>query len=231
MELTNNPLFGLLLTVALYSMTRALYLKTKAVYCNPILISAITIVALLLGFKIPLDHYEKGADYINAVLPFTVILLALPLYRNIKLLKSYPMPIIAGICAGVISSALSVVGLCKLLKVDTTVLSAMLPKSITTPLGMALGESLGVELGLTVVSIVITGILGVITYPLVFRLFKIDHPVAQGVALGTASHAVGTSKALELGEEQGAMSSLALVLTGILTVSLTPLLLFLLPLL
>lgn len=231
MHLTDNYLFGLILTVGLYMITRKLYLKTKVVYLNPILISALVIVGLLLGADIPHEHYAKGAAPLNALLPFTVILLALPLYRNIKLLKEYPLPILAGIGGGVVSSALSIVVLCKVLKVDSELIAALLPKSITTPLGMALGESLGVELGITVVSIVITGILGVLVYPIVFKLFRIDHPVAKGVALGTASHAVGTSKALELGEKEGAMSSLALVLTGITTVALTPLLLLLLPLL
>lgn len=231
MQLTNNPLFGLLLTVGLYAMSRKLYLKTKKVYLNPILVSAIIIVSFLLSADIPHEHYEKGAFYLNRLLPFTVILLALPLYRNMRVLKEYPVPILAGIGAGVISSALSIIVLCKALQIERELLSALLPKSITTPLGMALGESLGVELGITVVAIVITGIVGVLVYPLVFKFFKIDHPVAKGVALGTASHAVGTSKALELGEKEGAMSSLALVLTGITTVALTPLLLLLLPLL
>lgn len=231
MQYTDNLLFGLLLTVGLYIITRELYLKTKAVYLNPILTSAIVIITILLGFDIPHNHYTKGAAPINALLPFTVILLALPLHRNIKLLKKYPLPILGGIGAGVLSSATSIVVLSKVLQIETTLLSALLPKSITTPLGMALGESLGVDLGITVVSIVITGVLGVLVYPLVFKLFRIDHPVAKGVALGTASHAVGTSKALELGEKEGAMSSLALVLTGITTITLTPLLLLLLPLL
>lgn len=231
MQITDNPLFGLLLTVGCYVITRRLYLKTKKVYLNPILVSAFFIVGLLLGAGIPHAHYEKGATFLNMLLPFTVILLALPLYRNMKLLKEFPLPILAGIGAGVVSSTLSIIILCKLLHVEKELLAALLPKSITTPLGMALGESLGVEISITVVSIVVTGILGVLVYPLVFKLFKIDHPVAKGVALGTASHAVGTSKALELGEKEGAMSSLALVLTGITTVALTPLLIVLLTLL
>lgn len=221
--LTNNPGFGIVLTLLTYIPFLILYKKVKLSLLNPVLLSMITIIALLLIVKIPLSSYLVGAKYITAFLPFTIILLALPLYRQLPLLKKHKISIIAGIISGVLTSVISVTLLSLLFGIDKELIQSIIPKNITTPLGLIVSDTLSGIAGVTVVSIVFTGIFGTIIYAPLFKLLKIEHPVAKGIALGTTSHAIGTSKALELGEVEGAMSSLAIIITGIITVLLTPL--------
>lgn len=221
--ITSNILFGIILTVVLYVLTRLLYKKTKISLLNPVLLSTIIIISLLLLFNIPLENYMKGAKYISLFLPVTIILLALPLYRQLPLLKKHRLSISIGILSGVLTSFLSIIVLSKIFGVDKELIQSIIPKSITTPLGIIVSDSLDGIAGITVISIVFTGILGVVIYSPIFLLFRIKHPVAKGIALGTTSHAIGTSKALELGEIEGAMAGLAIILTGVTTVILTPL--------
>lgn len=226
--LTYNPLFGIVLTFVFYIVSLRVYRKVRNPLAHPVLLSMVGIILLLLGGKIPLNNYMSGAKYIAGLLPVTIILLALPLYRQLPLLREHRVPILAGIAAGTLTSAVSLVVLCWLFHVDRELLRSILPKSITTPLGLIVSDSLGGIASITVISIVFTGILGILVYAPVFRLFRIRHAVARGVALGTASHAIGTSKALELGEIDGAMSSLAIIISGVFTVVATPLFLVLL---
>ncbi|ERP30827.1 LrgB family protein [Chitinivibrio alkaliphilus] len=226
-----SPIFGVLLTVGCYVLTRRIYLRWKNPLCNPIALSLILIGLVLHTQNIPLDHYMNGAGILVAFLPLTVTILAIPLYRQIKMLQAHRKAIIGGICAGVITSCVSIIGGALLLGLDTEIAESLVPKSITTPLGIEMSRILGAMEAITVLSIVITGVLGVVLYPVAFTLFKIVDPVAKGTALGTASHAVGTSKAIELGETEGAMSSLAIILTGLITLTVTPLILLLLPIL
>ena len=221
--LTDNALFGILISPALYIPAVILYRKTRTQLLNPLVISLIGLFAILRLLDIPLSHYMKGGEYLIALLPVTIILLALPLYRQLPLLIEHKFPILAGIAAGVSTSAVSVFALCRLLNVDTVFIRSLIPKSITTPLGIVVSQTLGGIVSVTVISIVITGLMGVVLYIPVFKIFRITHPVAQGVAFGTTSHAMGTSKAMELGEVTGAMSSLAIVLAGLLTVAAAPL--------
>jgi len=226
--LTSNALFGILLTLILYSLSMMLYRKVRIQLLNPFLVSMAGIILLLTVMDIPLDHYMEGAGYITALLPLTIILLALPLYRQLPLLKEHRVAVLAGIAAGTTTSAVSTIVLCRLFGVDLELIRSIIPKSITTPLGLILTETLGGIASVTVIAIVITGLTGVLLYGPVFRLFRIKHPVAQGVAFGTTSHAIGTAKALELGEVTGAMSGLAIVLAGVATVAAAPLFLLIL---
>jgi predicted murein hydrolase (TIGR00659 family) len=218
-----TPLFWVILTLLFYILGKWVYSRKKISLLNPYLTSLVGLIAVLLGFDIPVSDYMQGGNMILILLPFTIILLALPLYRQLPLLMEHKKAILAGIFAGVTTSGVSVISLCLLLDVDKELIISLIPKSITTPLGLILSETLGGIASVTVIAIVITGILGVIIYTPVFRLFRIKHPVARGVAMGTAAHAIGTSKALELGEETGAMSGLSIVLAGVLTVMTTPL--------
>ena len=215
--LTSNPLFGVVLTLIFYILANVIYAKTKISLLNPYLIALTGIIAVLLGFDIPVSNYMHGGELIQAILPLTIILLALPLYRQLPLLMEHKLAILAGILSGVVTSAVSVFSLCLLLDVDKTLMKSLIPKSITTPLGLILSETLGGMASVTVISIVITGVMGVIIYVPVFKLFKIKHPVARGIAIGTTAHAIGTSKAMELGEVTGAMSGLSIVLAGVMT--------------
>jgi len=224
-NITASPIFGLVLTGVVYFLSQLVYRKYKIPILNPFLISTVFIIALLLIFDIPLTDYLQGGQWIIAALPVTIILLALPLYRQIALLLEHKFAILAGISAGVFTSITSVLILSKLFGIDEALIKSLVPKSITTPLGLIVSETLGGIASVTVIAIVVTGLMGVIIYIPVFKFLKITHPIAQGIAIGTTSHAIGTSKALELGEVQGAMSSLAIVLAGIITVISAPLLL------
>lgn len=219
----SGPLFGLLLTVVFYILALRLYRKTRIPVLNPVLVSMLGIIALLMGFGIPLKDYMAGGGCIAALLPLTIVLLALPLYRQLPLLKAHKVPVLAGVVAGIITSAVSLFVLCRLFGVDSELIRSILPKSITTPLALIVSDSVGGLASITVVAVVFTGISGVLIYHLVFLLFRITHPVARGVALGTSSHVIGTAKALELGEIDGAMSSLAIIISGVVTVAATPL--------
>lgn len=221
--LTDNILFGVITTLIVYFLSILLYRKTKIPLLNPVLVSLLAIVLILMVFDIPLDHYMKGGQWIIAFLPLTIILLALPLYRQLPLLLEHKYVILAGIGSGVLTSVISVFCLSKLLKVDTVLIRSLLPKSITTPLGLILTDSIGGIASITVLAIVITGLTGVLICVPLFKIFRISHPIAQGVALGTTSHAIGTAKAFEMGEIQGAMSGLSIVLAGIITVITVPL--------
>lgn len=223
--LTDNVFFGIIITLFVYIMSLFIYRKTKIQLLNPFLISMISIIAILLLLDIPLSHYMEGGGYIQMMLPLTIILLALPLYRQLPLLMEHKFAIIAGILAGVTTSIVSVIVLCHLFRVDFALIKSIIPKSITTPLGLIMSETLGGVASVTVISIVITGVMGVILYIPVFKILGIRHPVAQGIAIGTTSHAIGTSKAMELGEVTGAMSGLAIVLAGVTTVAAAPLIL------
>jgi len=221
--MTDIYAFGLILTIVIYFLSTILYRKIRSPFLNPFLVSFILIISVLIGFKIPLSHYMKGGELIILLLPVTIILLALPLYRQLPLLLEHKYAILAGILSGVLTSISSVFILSKLLGVDAALMKSLLPKSITTPLGLILTDSLGGIASLTVIAIVATGIMGVLLYIPIFKICRITHPIAQGIAIGTTSHAIGTSKAIELGDVQGAMSGLSIVLAGIITVLTVPL--------
>ena len=210
-------------TVGVYLIFLQLYKKTKLVFLNPIILSATVIIPFLVHFGYSAKEYRVFVAPIYFLLPFTVILLAFPLFEKLHLLKKERKAILFGIGAGVLTSLVSVTILGELLGLSSELILSIFPKSITTPLGMTLSDSLNAIMSLTVIAIVITGVTGVLVYPLVFKLFKISHPVARGIALGTASHAVGTGKALELGETEGAMAGLAIVVSGVITILCTPL--------
>ena len=216
-----------LLTLLAYIIGIAVYRKTGSPFLNPIIVALLLITLVVKITPLEWSVYITGSRPIIKLLPLTIIILALPLYRQLPLLKKHHQAILAGAAAGVATSALSLFALGKLMGIDAELLRSILPKSITTPLGLSLSESLHGLAGITVVSIVITGIMGIVFYLPVFKIFKISHPIAKGVALGTASHAIGTSKAIELGEVEGAMSSLSILISGVITILATPLLLLL----
>lgn len=223
MNLLNNPVFGLLLTISLYSFFLKICSKFKNPFLNPLLLTTIALIIILVTFKIPLEFYSLGGDYISFFLGPATIVLALPLYRQLHLLKKNLVPILVGVTVGAITSLSSVYFLSKLLNLDLKVIISLLPKSITTPIGMSISETYGGIVPLTIASIIITGITGSIIAPFIIKITKLKSPVAKGIAIGTASHAVGTSKAIEMGETIGAMSGLAIALTGTITALVMPL--------
>lgn len=222
-ELLNTPLFGILISILAFEAGLIIYRKTKKAIFNPLLIGIILVITILLQFDISIEHYNQGGSYILFLLGPATVILAVPLYRQIDLLKKNLVPILVGITVGCVSAITSVWFLAKLFNLEELVSISMIPKSVTTPIGMEISRQIGGEPSVTVALIVVTGILGAVMGPFVCKLFRIKDEVAVGVSLGTASHAVGTSKAIELGETQGAMSGLSIGVAGLITVFLAPL--------
>lgn len=224
MELLNSPLFGVCLTVIAYVIGLEIYKKFKLPILNPILIALIIIIPILLYFKIPLETYEKGGDLISFFLAPATVVLAVPLYKKIDLLKQHFIPILGGVIAGILTSILSCTLIGKALGLDLNIIKSSLSKSLTTPIAIELSKQVGGIVPITIVMVMITGITGAVMAPFICKMFKIENKIAKGIAIGTASHAVGTSRAIEMGEIQGAMSGLAIGVAGILTVFILPLL-------
>lgn len=226
--LLNTPVFGILLSVAAFEIGIIVSRKTKNPLLNPLLIAIILVILFLMGLDIPKEQYDLGGSFILFFLGPATVVLAVPLYKQIELLKKDLVPILIGISVGSATSIISVILLSRLFHVDLSVAVSMLPKSVTTAIGMEISKEIGGIVSLSVAVIVLTGITGAVIGPGLLKLFRISDDVAQGIAIGTASHAVGTSKAMELGETQGAMSGLSIGIAGIATVILVPLLIGLL---
>lgn len=222
-KLLNTPIFGILLSIISFEIGILIYRRTKFPLFNPLLVAMAISIMFLLVFNIDIEFYEKGGNFINFLLGPATVLLAVPLYRQIDLLKSNIIPILGGILAGTITAIVSVWGLSILFKIDRQLLLSIIPKSITTPIGIELSSLIGGIPSITSVSIIITGNIGVIIGGALLKALKIDDEVAVGLAYGTSSHALGTSKAMEIGEREGAMSSLSIGIAGLITVFLAPL--------
>ncbi|WP_299578058.1 LrgB family protein [uncultured Sunxiuqinia sp.] len=216
--LTDTHLFGILLSVASFYGISYLRDKLKATWLNPLMSSIALIIGLLLLFDIPFEHFMEGGSVIHSFLGPVTVVLALPLYRNRKLLKAHKFAIMGGITAGVFAAVASVILLGRLFQLNELLERSIMGHSVTTPIGIGISDSLGANEGITVLSIMITGIFGVIIAPSLYRLLRIVHPVAKGIGLGTSAHALGTTKAMEMGETEGAMSSLAIGVTALTTV-------------
>lgn len=220
--LSESVYFGIVISLIFYWVSLIISKKVKLTVCNPLLLTTIFIIAVLLVFHIDYDTYNYGAQYLTYFLTPATVCLAVPLYRQFEILKDNVSAIMLSIGAGCISHAIAIGVLTIAFHLSPELKAALIPKSLTTAIAIGVGEELGGITSVTVISVIITGLLGATIASTLFRLLKIEEPIAQGLACGTASHAIGTSKAIELGEIQGAMSSLAIVVTGILTVIIAP---------
>lgn len=223
-ELLASPYFGIFLSIAAYALGCGLNRKFRTPLCNPLLIAIVLVVGVLLVFRIPYEDYNAGGEIISLFLAPATACLAVGIYSKLAVLKKYWLPILVGAVAGSASSMLSVYALCRLLGLDEQLTVSLIPKSVTTPIAVGIVESAGGLTPITVVAVIVTGILGAILAPTMIRLFRISDSVAAGLAIGACSHAVGTSKAVELGEVEGAMSGLAIGVCGVVTVVLSLLL-------
>lgn len=217
-ELFASPFFGISLSVIAFWIGVSIQKKTGLVLCNPLLIAIVLVSAVLLVCRIPYESYNVGGTIINMFLAPATACLAVSIYTQINLLKENWLPIVVGCTAGSITSMGSIYIMCRLFRLDEAVSASLIPKSVTTPIAVSISQSLGGIQAITVVAVILTGILGSIFAPVLIKLFRVKDPVAAGLAIGACSHAVGTSKALELGETEGAMSGLAIGICGILTV-------------
>ena len=216
--LWNSPLFGVVLSVFAYRAWLWLNKKTGSPLCNPLLIAVALIVATLQVFDIPLSAYQQGGQVVGLMLAPATAALALSMYRQIKQLRRHLLPVVFGCFAGSCASVASVFALCRLFRLDQRLTATLLPKSVTTPIAMELSAQAGGIPAVTVAAVIFTGILGAILAPLLVKLFRVEDPVCRGVAIGTSSHAIGTTKALEMGELEGAMSGVSIGVAGISTV-------------
>lgn len=213
---------GVLISLLSYFFGAFLKKKTGIALFNPLLVAIICTMAFLLGFHIEYEDYKKGADVLSWFLTPATVCLAIPLYDRFSLLRKNLKAVLIGMLSGVLSSFFSILAFCLLFRLGHLYFITLLPKSITTAIGMGVSEELGGIVNITVAVIVITGVIGNVIADSVFRIFKITEPIAKGIALGSSAHAIGTAKALEIGEIEGAMSSLSIAVSGILTVFLAP---------
>ena len=221
--LMDISLFPMVLTLLCYQIGLWCQKKWKNPIFNPILIGMLLVIGVLLVTKVPNSHYQAGTARMTWLLTPATVCLALPRYEHVKVLKKSLPAILIGILAGTITSLVFVFFLCRVFGLDRTLTVSMLPKSVTSAFGMALSEQNGGIGALSTAAIVITGVIGSLVGSMLCKLFRIKDPVAQGVAFGTASHVGGTTRALELGSLQGAVSSLSLAFAGLLTTILFPL--------
>lgn len=209
---------GVTISLLTYMIGMALKKKFHSGILNPLLLSIAVTIVLLLTAGVDYDTYNEGAKYLSWLLTPATVCLAIPLYEQLELLKKNWAAVAAGIVSGVLTSLATVFVLALLFGLNHQEYVTLLPKSITTAIGMGVSEELGGYVTITVAVIVITGVLGNILGELVCRIFGIKEPIAKGLALGTSAHAIGTAKAMELGEIEGAMSSLSIAVAGVITV-------------
>lgn len=218
-ELFESSVFwGAALSLLAYEFGLLLKRKFKLAIFNPLLIAIICIIGILAVLRVDYEDYNSGGKYISYLLTPATVCLAVPLYQQLTLLKNNSKAVAAGIISGVLASLVSVFLLAKAFQLSHEEYVTLLPKSITTAIGMGVSEELGGIVTITVAVIIITGVLGNMIGETIFKIFHIQEPVAKGLALGTSAHAIGTAKAMELGEAEGAMSSLAIAVAGLLTV-------------
>ena len=217
-EVFASPFFGIALSILAFWLGVQLQARLKSVLCNPLLIAILLIVLLLSVFKIPYESYNQGGAIINMFLAPATACLAVSIYTKIQILKENWLPILVGCTVGSLTSMGSVWLLCRLFRLDEAMTASLLPKSITTPIAVEVCKAHGGVVPVTVIAVIFTGILGSILAPFLIRLFRVQDSVAAGLSIGACSHAVGTSRAIETGETEGAMSGLAIGVCGIITV-------------
>lgn len=209
---------GVVISLVSYGIGTMLKQKTGMAIFNPLLVSILLTMAVLLTFRIDYDAYYSSAKYLSYLLTPATVSLAIPLYMKFEVLQKNIAAIIGGVLAGVLTSLGSILAMAVLFGLSHTEYVTLLPKSITTAIGMGVSEELGGYVTISVAVIIITGVLGNVSAEFICKFFKIHNPVSRGLAIGSAAHAIGTSKAMEMGETEGAMSSLAIVVAGLCTV-------------
>jgi len=217
-EVFASPFFGITLCILAFELGIWIEAKTKLALANPLLIAVILCITVLKVFSIPLESFNAGAEVVAVFLGPATAVLALSIYLQLARLKRYFLPVLAGTVVGSLVSVGSAYWLCQAFGLDTALTKSMLVKSVSTPFAIAISKNIGGIPSVSVAAVVLTGILGAVFAPLLIKLFRVSSPIARGVAIGTASHAVGTSKAILLGEVEGAMSGVAIGMAGIVTV-------------
>lgn len=217
-----SSLFGVVLSLAAFQVGAFIRKKTGISFLTPLVTATAIIIVFLVIADIDYEVYNEGASLLRYFLTPATVCLAVPLYQKLQILKENFAAVIIGIVSGVFTSALSILACCLLFKLDHEMYVTLLPKSITTAIGISVSEEFGGIVALTTAAIIIAGNIGGMFAEIVFKVFRIKEPISKGLALGTASHVMGTSKAMEIGDVEGAMGSLAIAMAGIITVIVLP---------
>lgn len=221
--ITSSALFGLFLSFAAFAFGTVLFNRFKTPLLNPLLIAIICCISFVQMGLIPFDKYMQDTAILSNLLPAATALLAVNIYKQLKIVKKYALAIVASCFAGSLTSILCVVALCKIFGVDKAVEASFIGKSCTTPIALDISLMNGGMAGITVIAVICTGIVGAVLAPSLAKLFKVKSPVAEGLAIGTCSHVIGTTKAVEIGDIQAALSGVAIGICGLFTVILTSL--------
>lgn len=216
-EIINKPFVWIALSILTYEIGILIQKRVKNPIANPLLIAMLLMIGILVATGTPVETYNTGGSFISMCLSPATVVLAVPIFRQMEVLKRNLLPILAGALVGSLVSMGSVFALCHLFGLEDKLTASLLPKSITTAIAQDVSSVLGGIPSVTVICVCLTGILGAIALPSFLKLVRISDPVATGIAIGTASHAVGTSRAIQLGETEGAMSGLAIGIAGIIT--------------
>ncbi|HCA24292.1 MAG TPA: hypothetical protein DEP32_09005 [Pseudomonas sp.] len=219
----NHPLFWVGVTLAAYQLGVALYQRTKLAVFHPVLVSTAVLVLVILAAGQDYAHYREAVQPLQVLLGPATVALAVPLYMNFRRIRSYFWPVLICLLVGGTLATVLAVLLAWLLGAEPMIMMTLAPKSVTSPIAMLVAEQIGGVAALAAVFVMFTGVLGAIFGPMLLRLCGVDHPAAWGMAMGLTAHAVGTSRALEEGEEAGAFSALAMSLMGTATALLLPL--------
>lgn len=216
-EFFHTPMFGIFLTCLSWTAGVWAQKKTGWKLCYPLVVATIFAIGVLVLLKIPYSAYKVGGDIVTTMLAPATAVLALNIYNQRKLLGKYFLPVVVGCSVGALTSLATITLLCKLMAVNSVITASLFPKSVTTAIAVAISENRGGVAGITTAAVLIAGTTGALGAPLFAKIFRVKNPVAEGVAIGACSHALGTTKALEIGKLQGAMSSIAICICGIMT--------------
>ena len=222
-ELTSNPLFGLILSLAVFLFARQLAAWVKSPLMNPLIVSIVLIILFLEVSGISYEEYYIGGSILNMLIAPATVALAIPLYQSVHLLKRHWRSILVGVISGTVINTFLTGCLALIFHYDASLTASLMPKSVTTAIAIEISQKMGGIPTVTIIVVIVTGIFGAVFGPSVLKLCKIDEPVAQGIAMGGAAHALGTTRAMEMGQAQGAMSGLAIGTTGVATVIIAPL--------
>lgn len=220
----NTSLLFLILTIGIYLGAKKLYKQKSKIYLNPLLITPLVIVIVLLGFHIPYSDYNGGGKWLTAMLDPATIAFAVPLYKYFPVLKKHAAEILIGVFSGSLIGMGSGVLLSKLFHLDSVLISSMIPRSVTTPIAMDISKIVGGVPAMTAAFVILTGVLGTVIGPLIIRYLRIDNDIARGTLFGTGAHGAGTSVAFEYGSVTGTISSVSMILAALFSLCLAPLL-------
>lgn len=221
--ITNSTYFGVAITIMVFLIATIINRRFPNPFTTPLFLSTIVIIGILLCFSIPYQTYNNGAKYLTYFLVPVTVCFAVPMYRQLPLLKKHIWSILFAMFVGVVASVLSVCIIVALLGIGDIIARSLVSISVTTALAIGITEKLGGIVSLTVSAVIITGILGASVSDKLCKWMKLQNPISRGLAIGNASHAAGTVKAMEMGHIEGSFSSLAIVISGLMTAVIGPL--------